>query len=242
MKKLIGACIVLILLTLSASAQKTKDVLYLKNGSIIYGKLIEANASAFRMQTSDGSIFIYPGADVEKLTKETPFFEGRQKSGFIFALETGLLVGAQHSSYAAPFSFNVLGGFTAKTSNIISFGSGVEFIGRPFTPFFVEYKYIIKDKKTSPFIFLRGGAIVPIGGEESGVSPDYYGYGAKNYKGGFSGGFGTGISWAHEDYETYLSFAYRNAYTSYSQYEGSRGNTVYRNTLNRLEIKFGFKF
>jgi hypothetical protein len=100
----------------------------------------------------------------------------------------------------------------------------------------------MKDNKTSPFIFIRGGAIVPLGGDESSMPADYYGYGDKDYKGGFSGAFGTGISWAHEDYETYLSFAYRNAYTSYSQYEGSRGNTVYRNTLNRLEIKFGFKF
>ena len=37
------------------------------------------------------------------------------------------------------------------------------------------------------------------------------------YKGGGSFTFGTGISWAKEDYETYLSFAYRYAHTSYTQ-------------------------
>jgi hypothetical protein len=242
MKKHAALSILLVFLCLYSSAQKTRDVLHLKNGSMIYGKLIEADASSYKIQTSDGSLLIYPAAEVEKLSTEAPLFEGRKKSGFSFSLESGLLIGAQSSGYSAPFSFNALAGGVINTKNIVSFGTGVEFIGRPFTPLFVEYKYIVKNKKVSPFIFVRGGAIVPLGGDENSAPVEYYGYGEKDYKGGFSGGFGSGISWSLQDYETYLSFAYRNAYTSYSRYEGTRGNTTYKNTLNRLEIKFGFKF
>lgn len=242
MKKLLFLITILIITAFHLSAQKTKDVLYLKNRSIIYGKLIEVNADQYKIQTSDGSILIYPAPDVEKLTKEMPSFDGRKTEGFSFSLEAGLLVGSQNTKYTAPFSFNFLAGIISNTKNITSIGSGVEFIGRPYTPLFIEYKYIFENKKTSPFIFARGGAVLPLGGDESTTSYDYYNYSPKNYKGGVSITFGSGISWAKEDYAPYLSFAYRYAHTSYDQNDYNRGNVTYNNSLNRLEIKFGFTF
>ena len=50
---------------------------------------------------------------------------------------------------------------------MVSFGTGVEFIGKPFTPLFVEYKYLISEKKTAPFVFIRGGGIVQLGGDDN---------------------------------------------------------------------------
>ncbi len=243
MKKKILFIIFLIITGLQLSGQKTKDVLYLKNGSMIFGKLVEIYADQYKMQTSDGSILIFPSLEVEKFTKEMPYFNGRKTNGFSFSLEAGLLAGSQNSKYFAPFSFNFLAGIISNTKNTTSIGSGVEFIGRPYTPLFLEYKYVVYDRKTSPFIFARGGAVLPLGGEESSSSYVYQPENSsKNYKGGASFTFGSGISWAKADYETYLSFAYRYAHTSYVQYEYNLGDVTYANTLNRLEIKFGFKF
>jgi len=243
MKKHLLLSIFLIIIGFQLSAQKTKDVLYLKNGSIIYGKLIEIVDDQYKMQTSDGSIFIYKSSEVEKFAKESPFFDGRKTEGFGFSLEAGLLAGSQHTEYAAPFSFNFLAGITSNTKNITSIGSGVEFFGRSYIPLFIEYKHIFYDRKTSPFIFARGGAVIPFGGDEQTTSIVYsYNNGPKDYKGGASITFGTGISWAKDDYETYLSFGYRYAHTSYVQNEYTRGDVTYSNSLNRLEIKFGFKF
>lgn len=236
------AGIFLCLLSITVSAQKTKDVIYLKNGSIIYGKLIEASGQSFKLQTADGSVMIYPAQEVEKLTREVPAFEGRKKEGFTFSLETGLLVGAQNTQYKAPFSFGILAGGVVDTHHSISFGSGIEFIERPFTPLYGEYKYIIGNTRTSPFVFMRAGGIVPFGSDNTSGPTDYYGTGNKDYKGGGLLTIGTGLSWAKEDYETYLSFGYRHAKTSYSRYEYQHGTTTYRNNMNRLEIKFGFKF
>lgn len=241
MKKQIVMVLLLIICTLSISAQKVKDVLYLKNGSIIFGKLIEISEAQYKIQTSDGSMLIYSNEEVQKFAREAPGFEGRKKSGFTYSLEAGLLAGSQDTKYFAPFSFNILAGGTVMTKNIISAGTGVEFIGRPYTPLFIEYKYIINDKKTSPFVFLRGGAVLALGGAETS-NPNYNDYGPKDYKGGGSVTFGTGISWAKDDYETFLSFAYRYAHTSYTQKEYAHGDVTYSENLNRLEIKFGFKF
>jgi hypothetical protein len=243
MKKRLLISIIIIITALQLSAQKTKDVLYLKNGSMIYGKLIEIIQDQYKIQTSDGSVFIYKSSDVEKFAKIPSFFDGRRKTGFGFALEAGLLAGTKNSNYVAPFSFNVLVGITGNTNNITSIGSGVEFIGRPFTPLFIEYKRIIYNRKTSPFIFARGGALISLGGDETSSSYAPQDYGPKNYKGGASIGFGSGISWSKEDYEINLSFGYRYARTSYVQYEyAHRGDVTYINNLNRLEIKFGFRF
>jgi hypothetical protein len=243
MKKHVILAIVLIIIGFQLSAQKTKDVLYLKNGSIIYGKLIEIVGDQYKMQTSDCSLFIYSSAEVEKFAKESPFFEGRRKEGFGIALETGLLVGSQQSTYEAPFSFNFLIGVTTNTLNTTSMGSGVEFIGRPYTPLYIEFKHLFFNRKTSPFIFARAGAVVPFGGNEE-TSTVVYGYNdsPKNYKGGASLTFGSGISWAKEEYDTFLSFGYRYAHTSYTQSEYNRGSVTYASNLHRLEIKFGFHF
>jgi hypothetical protein len=241
MKKLFPFILILIISWTQISAQKTKDVLYLKNGSKIYGKLVEVNSTQYKIQTSDGSEIIYSTDEVDKFTRESPLFEGRKAGGFTFTIETGLLIGPQSARYTAPFSFNFLGGVTSRTRNITSIGSGVEFIGRPYTPIFLEYKYIIYDRKTSPFIFFRGGAVIALGGDETS-STYAYDYTPKNYKGGASFGFGSGVSWAKEDYEIFFSFGYRYAHTSYEQYEGTRGDVTYNNTLNRLELKIGLKF
>ena len=242
MKKHILLIIILIITGIQLSAQKTNDVLYLKNGNIRYGKLIEVTNDQYKMQTSDGSIFIFKADEVEKFAKESAFFEGRKASGLGFALEAGFLIGSQGSEYVAPLSFNFLGSITANTNNVISIGSGVEFIGRPYTPLFLEYKYIFSNRRVSPFMFLRGGGIIPVSDTEESGSVTNPNTQPKDFKGGFSMALGTGISWLKEGYETNLSFAYRYAHTSYIQNEYTRGDVTYNNKYNRLEVKLGFKF
>jgi hypothetical protein len=243
MKKTAILAMFLIIIGIQLSAQKSNEVLYLKNGSIIYGKLVEIINGTYKMQTSDGSILVYKVEEVEKLSNESPFFDGRKTTGLGYSLELGFLIGSQQSEYFAPFSFNFLASITSNTLNVTSLGSGVEFLGRPYTPLFLEYKYIFFNKKTSPFIFLRCGAVIPLGSSAEQTSTTNINNGApKDYKGGVSLGLGTGISWAKENYESNLSFAFRYARTSYDQSEYNRGMVTYSNNFNRLEIKFGYKF
>ncbi len=52
-------------------AQELQDVVYLKNGSVIRGTVIEeVPGKSLKIQTSDGSIFAYEMSGVEKITKE----------------------------------------------------------------------------------------------------------------------------------------------------------------------------
>jgi hypothetical protein len=243
MKKLLFLTLMLITITISASAQKTTDVLYLKNGSIIYGKLTEVTDEQYKMKSSDGSIFIFSRSEVDKFANERLKYDGRKKDGLGFSLEAGAMIGAQNSNYVAPFSFNFIINRTVLVRSIFGLGSGVEFLGQPFMPVFIEYKYLLTEKKTCPFIFARVGGLFHLNGEDGPTDAYSSQYNTpQDYKGGLTMTIGTGISWAKEDNESYLTFAYRNANTSYSQKTYSNQTTRYENSFNRLEIKYGFRF
>jgi len=52
-------------------AQNTRDVVYLKNGSVIKGKITEMNPSEnLKIETSDGSLFVYQMSEIKKMEKE----------------------------------------------------------------------------------------------------------------------------------------------------------------------------
>lgn len=61
----------LLVLAQLCSAQQTVEVVHLKNGSMIKGMIIEQVPNeSIKIQTSDGSVFVYQMSEVEKITKE----------------------------------------------------------------------------------------------------------------------------------------------------------------------------
>jgi hypothetical protein len=245
MKKFLIFIILLIITNFQLFSQKSRDVLYLKNGSIIYGNLLEISDNKYKIQTSDGSLFIYSTQDVDKFVREVPKFPGRRVIGTGFAIESGLLIGAQQSEFDAPFICNFILNYTLSTKNIMGVGSGVEFLGSTFTPLFFEYKRLFFDRKTTPFVFIRGGGLIHLIGDkesDNDLNPYTQNDIPFNYSGGASLGFGTGISWSREEIETNLTFGYRYAHTSYDKYSYDNRKYSFKNNYNRLEIKVGFKF
>jgi hypothetical protein len=244
MKKYFLTSLVLILIILPLSAQKNIDVLYLKNGSKIFGKMIEVTNDHYKIQTSEGSVFVFSASEVEKFVNEEPAFDGRKKSGVGFVLEAGIMAGVKTTDYSTPFSFNALLNLTGRTTSILGVGSGVEYIGQPYMPLFLEYKQLTSEKNYAPFFFIRAGNLFHIKGDDQ--STDSYYYNPNNYEKKYHGGFtftlGTGVSWVKNNCETYLSFAYRNAHFSYDQLDYNKNNNTYKTNLNRLEIKLGFRF
>ena len=57
--------------TASSTTQETRDVAYLKNGSIIRGTILEMIPdSTLRIQTIDGNVFVFSMREVQRITKE----------------------------------------------------------------------------------------------------------------------------------------------------------------------------
>lgn len=71
MVKRIAFILTLVLLTLSVGAQATKDIVKLKNGSVIKGSITQLiPAESVTVTTSDGSVFVYPIDDVLEVCKD----------------------------------------------------------------------------------------------------------------------------------------------------------------------------
>lgn len=71
MKKLLFSLLCVIITIGAYSQNNLEEVVYLKNGSIIRGTIIEQIPNeSLKIQTKDGNIFVYKSDEIEKLTKE----------------------------------------------------------------------------------------------------------------------------------------------------------------------------
>ncbi len=78
MKRTILFLVCLMGMTFAFAQGNMQDVVYLKNGSIIRGEIIEmVSGETVKIMTVDGSVFVHDLVDVEKFTKEKPIYYGR---------------------------------------------------------------------------------------------------------------------------------------------------------------------
>ena len=162
---------------MSLLAQNLKEVVYLKNGSIIKGTIIEqVPGESLKIQTTDGSIFVCKLSEVEKITKETmkPVIannptavkyaseeeEGNRpesgnglKSGFRMLVETGY-------QYALTDESNVTVGGQIGSHFYIGGGLGIRYYTtrKSFAmPIYANFRWDIINRRVTPFIDAKGG-------------------------------------------------------------------------------------
>lgn len=81
MKKVLLSFFALFIAIVSVNAQAVQEVVHLKNGSVIRGVVIEQIPNkSVKVQTSDGSIFVYEYDDIEKISKEVSQRKDKIKS------------------------------------------------------------------------------------------------------------------------------------------------------------------
>lgn len=79
MKKYLALILFALLTTLAFAQSDYQDVVYLKNGSIIRGVVIEQVPNkSLKIETYDKSVFVYEVDEIEKLTKEKANFENEK--------------------------------------------------------------------------------------------------------------------------------------------------------------------
>lgn len=172
MKRILSIIIVLIC-CVTAFAQNVKEVVYLKNGSVIKGTIIEQVPNeSLKIQTSDGSVFAYSMSEVQKITKEaapTRTYsqatdddddddepEGYRTRGYMGFVEEGTVTdfdafrGAVHTTH----------GFQINPHIFVGGGAGILF---PYSgdgiavPVYADFRYTIMNKKVTPYIEAKSG-------------------------------------------------------------------------------------
>jgi len=177
--------IFLLLLTCTAvTVNAQKQYVYLKNGSVIKGKLIFSSDPQSVGIKSSGNIYMFKRPEIDTITTSRPLKGERQTLEFRYFFRTalGILPGNSYNEQVAPALFSA--SFNRQVYKTISagIGSGMEFYNdATFIPLYANMEYRFRNTRFSPVAFLKTGYLfaasetVSTGGYNP-VMPDYYDY------------------------------------------------------------------
>lgn len=169
MKKFLVLFILLLGFSTYSIAQNYVEVVYLKNGSIIKGIIIEQVPNvSLKIKTADGSLFVYSLSEVEKITKEETV---RTRDNRVTARNTLKgYKGFVDAGYIFDTSDNNAGKFSISTShgyqfnNYLFLGAGMAIDCYTDTdesqfgvPIFANFRANFINKKITPFADLKSG-------------------------------------------------------------------------------------
>lgn len=175
MKKLIFAALCVAAFAFPARAQSIVESVYLKNGSIIRGVIVEQVPSeSLKIQTRDGNLFVYRMDEIAKIVKEsapryrssnarTSGFGSREfnkPSGYMGLVEIGGGVGVGDWN-ADRLSISMVNGYRFIPQFALGLGVGIQGYfnyGSEWTlPIFVHLRSDLIDGPVSPFVALNVG-------------------------------------------------------------------------------------
>lgn len=164
MKKLFSLISITIFMLVSfiANAQNYEDVVYLKNGSVIRGVVVEqVPYQTLKIQTKDGNIFVYNFSDIEKMTKEMPLATQFNKpKGYFGLVELGF-ASSINGHEPLRISATIINGYRVLPQFAIGVGVGIQEYAidyKDFTiPIFAHLRSDFLNKKASPFVAFNIG-------------------------------------------------------------------------------------
>lgn len=209
-----------------------QEVVYLKNDSMIRGTVIEqVPGQSLKIQTADGSIFVYRMDEVEKITKENPIQTKRTATlasagditGYRGFVDFGFTKGLGDSG-ADRFELTTSHGYQFTPYFFTGAGIGIHYYmdmwwngdNVPFIPLFIDLRGNLMQGSIVPFIGLKGGYSLVV---DDGL-----------YGGGLYAAPSVGVKYMlSETFALNLSLGY-----SYQQDEGDN--------ISGISIKIGAEF
>jgi len=246
--RLVFVLFFLLLACLCAFAQKKmQDVVYLKNGSVLRGQLVNGqNTGKVAIQIIGNNLFVFDAAEVDKITQEpkrTPL--DPKKRGFANTTELGLFAGGGNSSPA--LSLTTVNGYTVNPYATAGIGTGIQFWWDLYQA--NGWYYYSNTTKIIPMFADVRGDLLP----GNRITPLYYarvGYGfaitpdeADNTRGGvmFSAGAGFKIRGAENlGWFLAIGYHYQKNYSEYPVWDGTVIKTDLR--LRRIALQTGISF
>lgn len=155
------------------SQRSQTEAVYLKNGSVIRGVVVEQKPNeSIKIQTQDGSIFHYQMAEIEKITKEN---RANSNSVFIQDPKEAYSSGMRKIidiGYTGGFieSVELHGVYGGQVNPYMFIGTGTGFhyyhdVDALSIPLFFEFRANYYYNPMIPFVGMRGGYVVNISGD-----------------------------------------------------------------------------
>jgi|GEM_PF-1002774 len=245
---IVALVLFLVLPILSLAQQNDFDALYLNNGSVLRGKVLESlPGKGVKIEFVGNNVLFIPEDEIEKIVMREGIVEVKtqpdQASRIEIFPQISLFGGADQS---AGITTTVAYEFPFRLS--IGIGTGVEWFNGAMLPIFANVNYKILPGTLSPFVYGQAGYAFSI--ENSQNDYYYYGQNQENH-GGFLGGIGAGI---RKDFspKTAITFSigYRYQQTTITSeyspyYEGDPSQiikTERTEKFNRIALSVGIIF
>lgn len=157
--------------------QETTDVLFLNDGSIIKGKIIENTENNIKIETCCGSIFVYQQAEIIKMEQEKGSYLPRElkERGYYNYSSMGMLMGSTSNEKQAQFS--ILSEHNYKINSYVAFGltTGVELLKETTVPMAANMKIFCPLNKQDLYLGITGGYNFSVENPEPGYISSYTG-------------------------------------------------------------------
>lgn len=143
----------LFLINISFAQRDKRDVVYLKNGSVIRGQIINRLPTGqVQIKRGDNSYQVYESSQFDSIGKVN-----RIHTRYFNLTEAGILAGNSNNKYASQFSLMNISGWQFKNHFSLGAGAGVEFFSETYLPVVADFRYYLKRKGVNPFIGIQGG-------------------------------------------------------------------------------------
>lgn len=212
--------IVVLMLALASGvfSVSARDILSLKNGSVIKGELIEATGEQVKFKTADGSLWVYGMSEVISVTKEKQAEETVaeeteaapkkkkefSKKGYRTQIEQTLEFG----DFVA-FGYDAIFGYQFNSHLQLGGGIGLRGLSGEVTgdgfgvPLYADFKVNFLKTKVTPFFDLKAGSLIT-------SDPTFYISPSVGVKIHFSKAralsISTGVTWAGCEYYDYYGY------------------------------------
>ena len=143
--------ILLVFITTFAFAQnKYQDAIYLKNGSIIRGMIMEQVPNkTVKIETANRNVFVYKMDEVKKIVIESqkskvipPAVNSKSHKGYKGIVETGFGIGVGDNGMGR-FNLNMISSYQLNSHFSLGLGTGLRYYfntGSVFIPFFADFR------------------------------------------------------------------------------------------------------
>ena len=230
--------------TLTTSAQKEVDAIYLYNGNVIRGFLIDQpDSSVVHIETLSHNIYQFSKGEIASVRKEL-LNKRKYKSfipkgkGYDNITDFGLLAGSGNNDRNVIFSILTTHKYTLQNGMAPGLGIGLEFFEQPSLPVYGSFSWQLGTQKFSPFATVRAGYAFGVGSPYTSWDYTYDSSGGMM----LSAGAGTKI-WVSHRNAFVISLLYRyQAIHSVRTWAWSDATNQILKKYYRLEIRFGLQF
>ncbi|MBT3209859.1 MAG: hypothetical protein HN704_13755 [Bacteroidetes bacterium] len=227
----------LLLPLLSHAQTEIEDVLYLKNGGVIRGQIIEHKINEHvKIKCSDRNIWVFEQSEIDRIAKEEipklQKYKVKDK-GYVNNTDFGLLIN-NNDYFEVPLNFLMVNAYKFPFNTTLGIGTGIERFNFPVIPLFLDAKYYVFDKKVSPVFMLQSGYSFSFEKDRDDFET----------KGGYMFNLGCGVRVFTSNSTAWLfsiSYMYQELETIENYYwDNSEIKTKY--FLNSINIRIGFYF